>query len=261
MTGAAPTGHSSSTGPHRPQPGTPIPVPAAADDLGAADPRLAAALAAGDAAAVREALPGARLIVAVVAMPGEDRASDGEMALALVETPSGARALPAFTDIDALARWQPAARPVPRPAAAVLAHVLSDGLGALLLDPAGPHPWTVEADEVAWLTGTDGTDASQPTDEPSQAPGDRPDPADAAVTAPSWRPRRRLRKELDGLDAWALDVGGEPVVAVVLPQGADGEDLARRVAEAAGGQVDLLVLDEARGRIVDAIGRRLGNAG
>lgn len=219
-------------------------TPPGAGDAGAPDPRLAAALAAGDRGAIRAALRTARLLVAVVAMPGPEQASEGEMALALIESASGARALPAFSGIAALAAWQPDARPVPRPANAVLAHVDAEGLAALVIDPAGPHTWTVDAADVPGLLGA----------------GDPADPADAVLAPPSWRPGRRLRTELAGLDAWALDVGGEPVVAVVLASGADPGALARHVAAAAGRKVDLLVLDAERGRVVDAIGRRLGNA-
>src|SRR3954470_14941165 len=68
-------------------------------DTGAADPRLAAALAAGDPAEVAAALVDARLIVGVVALPGEQVASEGEMALALLESARGTRALPAFTSL------------------------------------------------------------------------------------------------------------------------------------------------------------------
>ncbi len=234
-----------------PVPGTPVPTPVAAGDDGTADPRLAAALASADDDAIVSALREARLLVAVVAMPGEQQASEGEMALALLESASGSRALPAFTSVGALSAWQPGARPVPRPAAAVIAHVQAEGLAALVIDPAGPAPWTLPADEAARVLG------GVPSVVRADAP---PDPADAVVSPPSWRPGRRLRTELAGVDAWALDVGGEPVVAVVLPIGAAPGDLARRVARAASRTVDLLVLDAERGRVVDAIGRRLGTA-
>ncbi len=237
-------------GPTPPVPGTPIPSPAGAGDDGSADARLVAALASGDRATVHGALRQARLLVAVVAVPGEQQASEGEMALALIESPSGARALPAFTSLAAFAAWQPAGRPVPRPAAAVLAHVRAEGLAALVLDPAGPHPWTLAAAEVALLLGHEPA-ASETVD------------SDAVLSSPSWRPGRRLRLALAGLDAWALDVGGEPVVAVVPGAETDLgglDDLATRVAEAAGRRVDLLILDAERGQIVDGIGRRLGTS-
>jgi hypothetical protein len=234
-----------------PRPGTPIPPSAAAGDDGTADPRLAAALAAADDEAIIAALPGARLLVAVVAMPGEQQASEGEMALALLESASGSRALPAFSSVAALSAWQPDARPVPRPAAAVMAHAQAEGLAALVIDPAGPSAWTLPGDAIARVL-----DGGPPPDGAAASP----DPADAVVSPPSWRPGRRLRAELAGVDAWALDVGGEPVVAVVLPPGDDPGDLAHRVAQAASRSVDLLVLDAERGRVVDAIGRRLGTA-
>ena len=85
-------------------------------DRGDADPAVVAALASGDPVRILEALDGARLLVGVLAMPGEEHASEGEMALALLESADGAQALPAFTGLEAMREWNAAARPVPRPA-------------------------------------------------------------------------------------------------------------------------------------------------
>ena len=78
-----------------------------APDVGAADPALLAALAAGDGGRIREALLDARLLVAVIAVPGAENASEGEMALALLESGDGSQAVPAFTSLAALTAWPP----------------------------------------------------------------------------------------------------------------------------------------------------------
>src|SRR5262245_62015311 len=88
-----------------------------------------AAYAAGSGRepAVLAALAGSRLLVPVLAMPAEDGVrgpsagaeKHSEMATAALVGQDGRRALVAFTCADAIRRWQPAARPVPVPAAAV----------------------------------------------------------------------------------------------------------------------------------------------
>src|SRR5260221_8642855 len=114
------------------------------DDDGSADPRAAAALAAfasgqGSEQAALATLAGSRLLVPVVTAVSEPkglkaparRAVDtarnaaapggstqggekgSEMSLPTLVGRDGRRAIPAFTCLDALARWRPAARPVP----------------------------------------------------------------------------------------------------------------------------------------------------
>ncbi|MEV4613602.1 SseB family protein [Kitasatospora sp. NPDC049258] len=128
-----------------------IPNPGFSDDDGTADPRLAAALAgwAQDRTAEGEllgALTASRLLVPIVALLGEvetdanglrhEKTSD--MAVPVIEAPDGRRALPAFTSLEAMARWRADARPAPvaAPQAAMVAY--SERADTLLLDPAGP---------------------------------------------------------------------------------------------------------------------------
>ena len=121
------------------------------DDTGVADAGLAAALAAYDADPAREsdvlaALPGARLLVPVVAVLGEaevgpdglrrDKTSD--MAAVLMRGEDGRTALLAFTCLESMRRWDPEARPVPVSAAMAAQAALQDGAEALLVDVAGP---------------------------------------------------------------------------------------------------------------------------
>ncbi|HEX4018319.1 MAG TPA: SseB family protein [Frankiaceae bacterium] len=109
------------------------------EDVGAADPAVLAALASGDPSQILEALNDARLLVAVLALPGAEHASEGEMALALLESGDGAQALPAFTGLDALRAWNPDARPVPRPAREVIGYAHAESLAAVVIDPGASH--------------------------------------------------------------------------------------------------------------------------
>lgn len=128
-----------------------IPDSAFAEDDGAADPVLAEALTAwsqdrGAEPRVLAALPGARLLVPVVAMLGEaetgpdglrrDKTSD--MAVPTLTAPDGRRALPAFTSTGALARWRPDARPVAVRLPQALQAAAQEQAGTVVLDMAGP---------------------------------------------------------------------------------------------------------------------------
>lgn len=126
-----------------------------AGDDGACPPELALALGVADdgarLAAVVAALTTARVLVPVVAHPHE-RAEPGECehgvagekaasaAMVTVRSPDGRAAVPAFSGVAALSRWDPTARPMPVEGvrAALAAGTEADGL--LVLDPAGPVP-------------------------------------------------------------------------------------------------------------------------
>jgi hypothetical protein len=129
----------------------------APDDTGAADPALAAALAAYAADPAREpevlaALAQARLLVPVVAALGEaETGPDGlvrdksaDMATVSMRGPDGRLALLAFTGLESLQRWDPDARPVPVPARTAALAALQDGAEALLIDLAGPVRYLVD---------------------------------------------------------------------------------------------------------------------
>lgn len=149
------------------EPGRRIPDPGFAGDTGAPDPALAAALAAagsddGRLPEVLAALHGARVLAPVVAVLAESAVTGSglvvdkraDIAVPLLVSADGARAVPVFTGLEALARWDPAARPVPvtGPRAAEVA--LAEAAEALLVDLAGPHPATLGAAELhALATG------------------------------------------------------------------------------------------------------------
>ena len=134
------------------------------DDRGAADPRVAAALAAyqtgrGSEQAALTALAAARLLVPVIAVladgPAAERDGTGgdknsEMVLPTLIGGDGRPAVLAFTGLDALARWRPDARPVPAEADRVWRAAVADGC-AVVIDVAGPVPLAVEGARLGAL--------------------------------------------------------------------------------------------------------------
>lgn len=142
-----------------------IPDPGFAGDDGAVPPRVAAALRsfAEDPQdrfhATLAALQDARLLVPVVAVAGEiehdehgrphEKTSD--MATVLMRGRDGRMALLAFTGIEALTRWDPAARPVPVAARQAAEAALHDGAEALVVDVAGPVLLAVEGEDLRSL--------------------------------------------------------------------------------------------------------------
>ena len=117
-------------------PGT---TPAAPDDEGGVVPALAPLLATGTTEEVGLALLGARLLVPVVALPADGEA---DMAVPALVNEAGKRARPVFSSYDALRAWQPDARPVPMSGARVMAAARAEGYDGVVLDVAGPHPFT-----------------------------------------------------------------------------------------------------------------------
>ncbi len=117
-------------------------------DTGAADTALVEALAEpGDERRLMQAIAAARLLVPIVAEPVEvDDSADHVVekqtdlaAVTLVAT-DGARALPVFTSLDALAAWDRSARPVPVTAARAAQAAVSERCDVMVLDVAGSAP-------------------------------------------------------------------------------------------------------------------------
>ena len=140
------------------------------DDDGRADAGLVAALSRFASDPFRRpdvlaALHEARVLAPIVATPDEvatgaaglrvDKTSD--IAVPLLEGADGRRALPVFSGLDSLARWDPAARPVPveGPRAAEVA--VAEGAEVLVVDIAGPHTCVLEAPELRALVSGRGT--------------------------------------------------------------------------------------------------------
>ena len=114
-------------------------TPSAPDDTGEVDPSLAELLATGSTEEVGVALLSARVLVPVVAMKS---AGDADMAVPELVNEAGKRALPVFSSYDALRAWRADARPVPMSGARVMAAARAEGYDGVVLDIAGPHPFT-----------------------------------------------------------------------------------------------------------------------
>lgn len=141
--------------------------PGFADDDGTADAALLDVLAevrAGgrDRFDAYPALAEARLLVPVVAVLGETPAvapvrgatgegvpaarpsdKDADMAVMTLVAPDGAKALPAFTSLAAMAAWDERARPVPVSTRRACEAALFEQAEALVIDVAGPASLTV----------------------------------------------------------------------------------------------------------------------
>ncbi|WP_030680845.1 SseB family protein [Streptomyces sp. NRRL B-1347] len=165
-----------------------IPDPGFSDDDGSAAPELRAALEAWsqDRTAhgpVLKALANARLLVPVVAVLGEVEEDDQEGREALKKGGGGRRegglrrektsdmavptlkagprtALPAFTSTEALALWDPAARPVAVPLHQALQAAAHEKADTIVLDLAGPVPYELNRPAlIALAEGRDSVDA------------------------------------------------------------------------------------------------------
>lgn len=94
------------------------------------------------------AVAAARLIVPIVAIPGEIDDSSGipadassDMASVTLRAPDGQQALPAFTSTQALADWDASARPVPVTAQRAALAAVQEGCEVMPLDlPGSPGP-------------------------------------------------------------------------------------------------------------------------
>ena len=97
---------------------------------------------------VLAALHGARVFAAVAAVADEtattaagltvDKTAD--IALVVLQDPTGRRALPVFSSLAALTAWDPSARPVPVEGPRAAGVALAEGAADLLLDLAGRSP-------------------------------------------------------------------------------------------------------------------------
>ncbi|MGI8448135.1 MAG: SseB family protein [Streptosporangiaceae bacterium] len=141
-------------------------------DDGAAEPGVLAALTAyaagqGSEHAALTALARSRLLVPVVAVPGDADDQGGEksteMALPTMVAQDGSRAILAFTCLGALQRWRSDARPVPVPAASAWLAGTQEA-DAVVIDVAGPVTLAVDGARLAALA------AGRPVPLPHQDP-------------------------------------------------------------------------------------------
>lgn len=122
-----------------------------ASDDGSAPPELIAAIESFKAeqvslAAVVDVLRATRLLIPLLAKLGEsgegahgqvvDKSAD--LAIVTVETPDEQTGLPAFTSVDAMARWNSQARPVPTDAVKAALAAASEQTNRIIIDPGSP---------------------------------------------------------------------------------------------------------------------------
>lgn len=140
-------------------------------DTGLAEPGLLRALRdPGDGTALMASLAQARLLVPVVAVPAErsssigpgddpgtGHSSDGsdgsDMAAITLVAPDGAKALPAFTSLGALAGWDAAARPVPVSAQRAALAAVQEGCESIVLDVGTDTSYALRSSMV-WALAT-----------------------------------------------------------------------------------------------------------
>lgn len=201
-------------------------------DDGTAPPRLLAALtsfASGEAgqAQVVDALRDARLLVPLVAHAGEEGVTDAglridktqELSLVTVAGPDGRTVLPAFTSVEALTRWNPAARPIPVEARRVALAAASEGTEIVVLDPASPTEFALRRPMV-WALAQ-GEPWVPALDDPAVADAFELSVADELVVA-------GLR--LVSGDPHARLAGAELVVVLALVPGLDQQALSALLA-------------------------------
>lgn len=138
------------------------PNPHSADD-GRMPAALGAALARfrsgdGGQADVVAAFGAARLLIPLLAELGDGGSELGahghavdksqELSIVTVEGPDGRRVLPVFGSVEAMSRWNPAARPVPADGLRVALAAADDGTELVVLDPASPSEFVLRRPAV-----------------------------------------------------------------------------------------------------------------
>ncbi|WP_041822109.1 SseB family protein [Streptomyces davaonensis] len=196
-----------------------IPDSPFSDDDGSVDPALSAALTAWSedrtaVAPVLAALKGARLLVPVVAVLGEveedenglRREKTSDMAVPTLRA-GDRKALPAFSSIDSLARWDPAARPVAVALHQALEAASHEKADTIVLDMSGPVPF--ELTGPALLALAEGRTSADPLADPAVVAAVR-----AAVAAEPAVLRAHLGPgRADGTLALVLDPAAAPAQA------------------------------------------------
>ncbi len=236
-------------------------------DAGTAEPRLAAALASGSRAEVLAALADARVFAAMRATSTAEHTteqglraeSSAEMAVLLLEA-GGERALPVFSEADAVRRWRLEARPVRLTGPEACQAALDEGATALVLDP-GDAPFVVPRAELGtlaagWVPVQGAPLASRHAQTALHAPASVPQPLVTALRAALRPEDLRAARLLEGPDGLVLGVTPR------TPLGpAELAALAQRVMGRLGGDLPPEGLDlaqvEARGPGVPVVRRRL----
>ncbi|MEO8263319.1 MAG: SseB family protein [Pseudolysinimonas sp.] len=127
-----------------------------AGDDGTAPPKVIEAIRrfrAGElgVAEVVEALHGARLLLPLLATRGDEGIGahgqlvdkTQELSLVTAAGPDGRPVLPAFTSVDTMREWNPAARPIPIVVPRIALAVASEGTPLIVVDPGTPTMFVV----------------------------------------------------------------------------------------------------------------------
>ena len=135
------------------------------EDSGEATTSLRETLKIGDPESVVAELLNSRVFIALAPSGKDGSLTDGpltdgsdarsEMSVVCITAADGRLGLLVFSGIDALANWNQQARPVPITAADAAKAALEEGAVALVIDPAGPHPFTVTLPDVVALAPGD----------------------------------------------------------------------------------------------------------
>lgn len=147
--------------------GREVSASAFADDDGAADASVLAALSELSDSASSDAerrlllaLTGQRVLVPVVAVADEVDTSGSHtveastaMATVTLTAPDGTTALPVFTSVEALTRWDPKARPVPLHVVDAARGALDQGCGVVILDLGEPTSYVLRSSMLWALAG------------------------------------------------------------------------------------------------------------
>lgn len=136
------------------------PNPHSGDD-GSADPALLAALTAfragaGGQRAIVDAYRAARLLIPLVAEKGDEGIGPHglavdktqELSIVTVAAPDGRRVLPVFSSVEAMGRWDAAARPVPADGVRTALAASADDTDLIVIDPGSPTEFVLRRPAV-----------------------------------------------------------------------------------------------------------------
>jgi hypothetical protein len=212
--------------------GISVPEPEFADDDGTLAPALGGVLTAyaDGLVSIRDVavvLAGSRLMTPLVAVLDEVEESpeglrqekSSHMASVSLVSPDGRRGLLAFSSVQAMAAWDPAARGIPAFGAKVAAGALEQHADALLLDVAGPVRVAIDGALLRAL-GTD-----------SPLPLPHADPSVHAAVAAALHGLPGVADVVLEAPEPGEDPAPDLVVLVSPLPGTDAEALARAVAE------------------------------
>ncbi len=210
--------------------------PAFPSDDGSAHPEIRSLVTAAvegrvPVVAAARALREVRLLASVVAVLDEMGADGGDkdshMAVVSMVSASGEKGLLVFTGVDALAAWNPDARPVPALGRDTARSALEDGASAIVLDVAGPARLVLEGPALAVLADELDMPAVTALVQAALAP----------LTSDGW-------VDVEVFDARPMDAGVDVIVQVSCESGGhpDGRlvaDLARQAAEVIRARADI----------------------